>query len=150
MSIHCLLYFGVSKKFLMRSIPKYCYYCYFNLNLIPNIDKYLASLVQTVIHVKQSFCQTNLLSSMHLNSVVNREPRSHEIMKFECLQKDAKQCCNITILNCISVAQLRHFPGGGNLAFFGKLNIVLRFFIRLSPMFNVEFGLWGGDGPMTP
>ena len=41
------------------------------------------------------------------NNVHNREPKqatrvpkSHEILMFVCLQKDAKQCCDVSNLNC--------------------------------------------------
>ena len=52
MLIDCLLSLGVPEKLVMRSIPKYCYYYHFNLNLIPGIDNYLLNLFKTVIHVK--------------------------------------------------------------------------------------------------
>ena len=37
---------------------------------------------------------------LHFN-ILYKEPRSHEILMFVCLKKDAEQCCNATKVNCI-------------------------------------------------
>ena len=34
----------------------------------------------------------------------NRAPKSHEILMFVCRQKDAKQCCDATKLDCTHCA----------------------------------------------
>ena len=33
-------------------------------------------------------------------AMFNRVPKSHEILMFVCLQKDAKQCCDATKVGC--------------------------------------------------
>ena len=63
---------------------------------------YLALIVITKLSSDVGCHANDLLMKTYMK--IYRAPKSHEILMFVCLQKDAKQCCDAAKLACAHCA----------------------------------------------